>query len=539
MRMTDRQREAAPYLVLAIAVFTAYANVYANQFLLDDIVLIVKNEFLRDWNHLPDLLTGQVFGEGNNSAFRRPLPPVIYFFVYQAFGLSLTAFHALNVLLQAVNAGLVYRLGRCFGMRLGVAFSAALLWSIHPLWTEAVTYASSTPELLYSFFCLVGILVLFPDFAPRRFWLAGVFFVLAILCKETAVVFPALAAFTLFLAGRDRLRPSTYIRTWPLWLLLAAYIIFYLYPYLDYVAFRDQNDVSFDMLYGHNPINRILTSLATLPTYFAMIVRPACLHMEWSFPIFSSLWSWPVLLGVAMVVAALLQIIWGRGRRGLALSWGFLWFAAAHSPNTGILKPLYAIVSEHWMYLPTIGLFLGTAQTLSVWIDKQKSERVTHIAVALVMLAALFLGVKTYLQNRVWHDTVSFYEHILDCGSKSGAVHNILGRHYFEHGEYEKAAEHFRAEIAHPAPLRIALTSSAHIRLAYIYLGVRPDENGVITFQAFTSVLPLSPHLPEAIRELEKALEVAPADDIDANTARELLSIIHDFQMSRGEHAAD
>lgn len=522
----------APYAVLIGAVFLAYSNVYHNDFVFDDQALIVHNTFLRQWSHLPDLLKGKT-SEGGR-AFYRPLPMVIYFLMYQAFGLSTVAFHALNVVLQAVNAGLVYRLGSRLGLQLRASFAAALLWAVHPLWTEVVACAGGTSDPLSCLFCLGGILVLLPDFAPRKFWLAGLFLILALGSKESAIVFPALATFTLFLVSKERLCAASYLRTWPLWLLAAVYLIARLCTDMRQLSFHDPQDMLFGQIYEHNFVNRILTCLATLPVYFSLMIWPVCLHMERSFPVFTSLWSWQVLAGVVMVAGVLLQLILGKGRRGLALSWGFLWLAAAQSPNTGIIKPLYALISEHWIYLPTVGLFLGVAQTVAVWIDDRKSTKVSAIVAILVVLAALSLGTRTYLQNKVWHDTVSLFEHILQCGSNSGAAHNILGRFYFKQGDYEKAAAHFRAEIAHPAPIPISMTSSAHIRLAFIYLGVRPDENGVISPEAFTGALPLAPHLPEATEELKKALEIAPAGDADAIWASQLLSMINAYHIVSG-----
>ena len=74
-----------------------------------------------------------------------------------------------------------------------------------------------------------------------------------------------------------------------------------------------------------NIINRILTSLAvTLPVYLGFMLTPANLPLNFNFPVFTTAGDWHVIAGAAIVAAALLQIIWGRGKRGLPLSWGLL-----------------------------------------------------------------------------------------------------------------------------------------------------------------------------------------------------------------------
>ena len=538
MRITDclqslspKQRAAVPYLLLAAAVFAAYANVYNNTFVLDDIPLIVQNGFLRSWGSLPDLLSHlSNGGAGRAGGFCRPLQMLLYFFIYQSFGLQAAAFHLLNVALQAANAGLVYRLGCRLGLRAGAAFLAALLWAVHPLFTESVTYMSGTADPLYSFFSLLGILVLLPDFTPRKFWLSGLLFALALGAKESAIVFPALAAITLFLVSKERLHFSTYLRTWPLWLLAAVYIGGWLmFMHASGYNTYDPRDMIDPQLYAGNIANRIFTALATLPVYAGLIVWPAGLHMERSYPVFTSFWSWRVLPGAAMAAGVILQIFWGRARRGLALSWGLLWFAAAHAPNTGILIPVNALVAEHWMYLPTVGLFLGVA----VWLEDLKIKKLQAAAAALAVAATLSFGVKTYLQNRVWRDPGAFYENILLRGESSGRIHNNLGLFYWSRGEFEKAAGQLRLAVADPGLRMQPMIVGMHTNLALMYLRAHVNEAGTVTLQELQRALPLAPQTPEAIAELEAALEIDPA----FFWANQILYMIYDDQGNKKKAA--
>jgi hypothetical protein len=91
-------RKYFPYYALALAVFAAYSNIYFNQFLYDDDILIVGNVWLRSWDHLIELLWAPLSGNAlGKIPFHRPLQSLLYFFVYQTFGLSTVAFHLLNV----------------------------------------------------------------------------------------------------------------------------------------------------------------------------------------------------------------------------------------------------------------------------------------------------------------------------------------------------------------------------------------------------------------------------------------------------------
>ncbi len=520
------RRESLPYIVLIMAVFAAYANVYGNGFLLDDLVLAVQNRLLLQWRDLPQLLGHlSLYGTGLPGGFFRPAQEFLFFLVYQVFGFSAAAFHGVNVLLQACAACLVYAFGRRLGCGIFTAFSAALIWGVHPLNTEAITYISGSADPLYVIFTLLGLLSLFPDFAPRNFLKAGAFFILALASKESAVVFPALVVFTLFLVSEERLKPATYIRTWPLWVIMAAYFV------LLHIVYGGQGmmaaNASGNSLYAHDIAMRVFTSIATLPTYLGLMLWPHNLHMERTFLVYPGVIAFPsVWAGLALVGAALVQMAWGRGKRGLALTWGLLWFAAAFSPYSGVIKPINALIAEHWMYLPCIGLALGFSQTIALCVEKNKSRHLRPGIATAVFFAAAALGVVTFRQNRVWRDPVTFYTHIIDCGVKSGRAYSSFGQYYFDIGAYKKAEEQFQKAVAHPSPLPSLQMTIVHMHLAFIALNVRPNGQGIIGPHEIKQALPDAPHISAAISEFKKTLAIDP----DYYWADVFLAEIYNYQ---------
>ncbi len=521
------QREAAAYLGLALAVFAAYSNVYQYDFLLDDQSLIITNLFLRDWHHLPDIFKHLNYtGSGEEKGFYRPIEEVLRLVLYQMFGLSRPAFHALNVIIHALNAGLIYRLGRKLGFTAGAVFSAALLWALHPMFTQEVAYMSSTSELIWTTFCLAGMVTLLPDFSPRKICLAIPFVLLGLLSKETTVVFPALASACLFIISKDRLKPATYIKTWPFWLLSALYFATYTYmnSYHPFSASSPDLDA-----YAHHVFPRILTSLATLPTYFGLLVYPVNLHMERDFPVFLSIFSWQVLTGAALAGGALAQMIIGRGRRGIPLSFGFFWFAAALSPFTGIVIPIDAMISEGWMYMPIIGLVLGAAQMISARVDQFKSRQAPVIAAAAVALIALTLGVKTYLQNEVFENPATFYGNIFECGGNRTRAYPDLGIYYLNKKDFENSIKYFKLAIEYPNERNVP-SAAIHTQLALAYIGVTSDDNYMVLPEAVMAALPNTNYIPEAIDELNMALRIDP----NFYFAHTLLSTIYRYQGDQG-----
>jgi hypothetical protein len=178
-----------PYGALIAACLAVYCNVYGNAFLFDDVLLIKSNRFLQSWSGLGDIFTHSITaGAGMHDRFYRPLQILLYLIIYQSFGLSTVAFHLLNVGLHALNACLGFKLGIRLGFRPVAVFMGVLLWSVHPIHTEAITYISGTADPLAACFCLLGLLAL-KDWTRLRILYACLFFILALLSKEAAIVF--------------------------------------------------------------------------------------------------------------------------------------------------------------------------------------------------------------------------------------------------------------------------------------------------------------------------------------------------------------
>lgn len=496
------QRNLLAFLALAAAVLFTYSNIYENEFLFDDNLTITANQYLKGWPMLGLLLTkSTTAGAHIAGGFYRPLQMLLYFLIYRTSGLEPFGYHLLNVALHAANACCVFLLGRALGIRPWTVFLGALIWALHPLHTEAVTYTSGTADPLMTLFCLFGLLVLLPDFSPRRVMCSIPLFILALLSKEGAVVFPALAMTCLFLRDKNRLRPKTYLRVWPLWLIAGVYAFWRAHaPGFDgpqsYNAFYAQHGFDTLQLYAAHFSWRVYTCLATLPAYLHLLVWPTGLHMERSFSAYDGLFFAPPLEGLAIFIVATALVLGSVTKRGtgiLPIAWGLLWFAVAYFPNTGLIFPMNAQFLEHWMYLPTIGLFLGLADYADAALVSLERKfphvKAAPIAAGAALLLAGVFGLRSFEQNEVWHDPFVFYANIFKYGEVSPRAHNNLALAFADEGDYPAAITEFEKTIA--------LTDTyaeTRYNLALVLLKL-PNQREAI---------------PLAIDSLNRALEIDP-----------------------------
>ena len=441
-----RQQIHSPWFgvaALCALVLLAYYNVLNGDFLFDDEFLIQRNRFLRSWSSVGEIfLSSSTGGAGHVDSFYRPIQGLLYLFVNKLVGPTPLGFHALNVTIHTLNAVMILLLGRRLGWsHLGVWLAAAI-WAVHPVHTEAVSYVSATADSLYTLACLLGVFVLLPDFSQARVLAATAILLLGLFSKESGIVLAALAPVVFFYSHKQRLQWRAYLRFWPLWVTALLYLI-------ARKTVLDFNN-SFDFykttnVYTESILVRLYTFFATLPSYISLLLWPAELHMDRSFPIFTDFWLMPVIVGAGIFAMALALLIYSRGQRALAASFAILWFFAAHAPHTGVLLPVNSLFLEHWLYLPSIGFFLVVLNGL-VTLKKSQAWAVGVTAVSLAVVGLEVYATQT--QNLVWRDPIGFYRNILRYEKVGSArVHNNLAMAVSsEHPE--EAIEHYQKAIA-------------------------------------------------------------------------------------------
>ncbi|MGZ3773974.1 MAG: tetratricopeptide repeat protein [Pseudobdellovibrionaceae bacterium] len=434
------------FFVLVSAVFIAYSNVYSNSFLYDDEFLIQKNQLIRSWDAFFKIFqTSSEGGAGGVSSFYRPLQTITYLLVYQLFGLSTFGFHLLNVTLHALNVCMVFLVLKRLRVSDLVSFSTSLIWGLLPLHVEAVTYQSATADPLHTFFILSGLFILLKSQISDESYLSQVInlalsslmFLLALLSKESAIVFPALAVICIFcVSDKERWKFRSYLKTLPFWIIAVFYFIarFTILNFNQTFHFYKTANI-----YTENILYRIFTFFATLPNYLKLMAFPFDLHMDREFSVYTTLTEPVVCLGAVILASVIIFMIWSRGQHQKILFVGLAWFFAAYFPSTGILLPVNSFFLEHWLYLPCIGLFCGM---LSLFQKHKRSLILFTVGVS------VYYGLRTYQQNTIWENPISFYGNILKYNPNAERALNNIAMAYTDLHDYQKAIGFYNRAIS-------------------------------------------------------------------------------------------
>jgi tetratricopeptide (TPR) repeat protein len=421
-------RRLSPVALLASVVAVVYLNSFRGVFQFDDYNVIVDNAGVHTWGAF---LAGLPRGI-------RPLLKFTYTLNWTS-GLGLFGFHLVNVTLHAANAVFLFFLASRVGgpsiSRFAVLFPA-LLFAVHPVQAEAVTYISGRSVSLMAFFYLGSLLA----------WLRGrergsrllvylaspVLFLLAVASKEVALTLP----FAMILCEAARREGNGWkeaLRAQAVhWGLLAALAVFL----LAHAGYARLMEACFDI---RGMAANLLTQVHGVGYLLSRLAMPWAMNIDPDLPVFSP--GSPFPLPEAFLLAALLAAgIFGLRRRSMA-GFGILWFFLHLLPTNSFI-PRLDVANERQLYLASWGLFMAAASEVDRLAGKWGSRRITAVATALV----LALGALTVSRNMAYRSEVALWEDTVGKSPGKARAWNNLGYAYRQAGRLREAeASYLRA----------------------------------------------------------------------------------------------
>jgi len=487
---------AAAVIVLAGAV--AYSNSLQGVFIFDDPPSISKNESIRSLWRLDKVLLP--VGELD---YYRPVLNLSLAVCYSVGGLDVAVYHLFNLGIHLAAAlallGLVRRTLLLFPhdhhlhqAATSLAFVAALLWMLHPLQTESVTYVIQRCEAMFGLFTLLSLYCVVRGATSSRAWYGGAVAACALGMGSKEAT--AIAPFLILLYDRTFLGRSlrgVFQKRWRLYAALAM-TLGILVPSI----------VASDL--GHSPRTTdpvtmweyARTQFGVVVHYLWLSVWPDALCLDYGWPVAGSMWQ---VIPPAVVLGVLASaVLWAycRWPKGAFLGAAFLITLA---PSSSIV-PIPDLAFEHRMYLPlaplavavVLGIHEGSRRLIAARSSWEPAIRICLCG--LVSATALALGTRTYLRNRDYASELRMLEDTFVKAPRNerprynlGRVLNNLGHASVEAGNASEAV----------AQLRRALELDPNHANAHNNLG---------------RALTLLGQFDEAIVHFQKAIAMDPSD---------------------------
>ncbi len=503
-------------LVLGLTGGIIYSNTLNSPFVLDDYPFILedRNIHLRQIN-----VEGLVDAAVHGFPPRRWLPNLSFALNYYAGQINVKGYHWVNIGIHVLN-GLVlfffFQITLSLAAASGfsthhnrmISFFAALLWLVHPVATQSVTYICQRMTSMAALFYMLSLLMYahartlqrsiprgnlgadpHPGSPPSkqrasRLWVILLFLGCA-LCSLAAMVTKENAGML------------------PVFILLYEWFFFqdlkikWSYPKIIGVGITGICFVLVGLAYlGVNPIHRILqgyahrefTLLERVMTEWRVVIyylslmffaMPGRLNLDHDYPLSESLihpFSTLIALSAILGLAAVLKY---AARKDRLLSFCILWFLGNLVIESTIIG--IEIIFEHRTYLPLMMLFLLGAVLLFRHMPNTRS------AVAVVSACVIIFSFWTYQRNSQWQNDVVLSEDIISKSPYKARGYANLGLSYLNRGIYEKALLNFYH----------ALSIFPRLPQVYNNIGVIHDKHG---------------RYPDAILWYKKALAVDPAN---------------------------
>jgi len=373
---------------------------------------------------------------------------IIWWAVYQVFGLAPWPYRLVNILFHFGCSVLVYAIVRKIEKE-RVSRIASMLFAVHPLLTEGVMWIAGGIYTQYTFFFLMSFFLylkgdkrgLKRGGKDRLYYLLSVlFYLISLLFNEKAI-----SLFLIFLVYElsNRTVKTHWKRLIPFVIIGCGFILYYVGMIggrLTGVA----ETVGKESVGFYNPLIQLPLALTTYLSLFFWPQGLSFYHSEFSFSFLAYIFR------LILTILFFGGILWSFFKRSTLFFW-VSWFIIGLLP---VITPLQIawLVAERYVYMSLIGVIV----IVSIGFDKLISIKKLKIPViCFLTITMIALILRTVYRNTDWHNEDSLWTVTEKTAPSSPYTWNNLGDMYYRHKEYDKAIASFRRAIVlakHYAP---------------------------------------------------------------------------------------
>lgn len=421
----------------------AYANSLNCPFVFDDDEAIVKNVYIRElWP-----LTNCFKSPTQTTVDGRPVLSLSLAINYAISGLDVRTYHVTNLAIHLIAAlalfGILRRLFETAGLKKAIgpatevlALAAAILWVVHPLGTQAVTYIIQRAESLMAMFYLLTVYLAMRAFSAskRAGWYAGsvIACALAMGTKEVAISAPIIVwlidrtcysgAFGIAL----RRRPVFYAALATTMLIQVAI-----------VAGSPRPDMAGFGVGKQQPLTYLATEFGVIVHYLRLSFWPVGLCIDYAWPLAGNARE---IIPPLIIVAALLgATLWALIRKS---AWGIAGcaFFLILAPTSSVL-PMFDPIFEHRFYLPLAITCACVVAAYGVALRRWASPQVNVLASVVLCLVVISLVVSTHRRNNDYRTNLALWEDALAKRPENVRALINVGICHFLDGDLDNAVK--------------------------------------------------------------------------------------------------
>jgi lipoprotein NlpI len=512
--------------VIVLAVLWVYAPVchpvFAPEWLWDDDTLLTANPAVQSTTSAA--LAKLWFNPDGVDYF--PLSYTALWLQWPLFGAWSTGYHVVSIALHTAGSLLLWRLLAV--MRVPGCWLAGVIFAVHPVCVESVAWVSELKNTLSLPLFLVAAthFVSFDDLAhgrsvgatapagaERHYWLALLFFLLAMFAKTSVVMLPVVLLLHAWWK-RGRVGTTDVVRAAPFFLVS-------LVLGLVTISFQHDRAIGDEAIPVGGLASRIATAGLSVLWYLRLLVWPVNLlpiYPRWEVdpPRVWQFLAWIPILGGLWACwrhrDATGPPRWERWGRHALFAFGF--FLLMVFPVLGFVTIAYMRITwaaDHFIYLPMIGpIALGAAALVTG--AERLPARARPLGLAWTMCLLAGLAMLAYRYAGAWVNEDALWTHTLALNPDAWQAHNRLGVLKYQRGHIDDRAP--------PDGIR-SLGALHHFTRS---TALRPDLGE--THNNLGLALSAKGRLAEAIDQFVQAARASPKDPrIRVNLANSLVAV--------------
>jgi Flp pilus assembly protein TadD len=451
----------------------------------DDETIVVQNQDIRElsWEHLKNMFTRSYYD------MYCPVKILSHTLDYHLFELNPAGYHLMSLLYHLLNILLVFTLIRVMLKSTPAALLAALVYAIHPLAVETVSWVTGRGDLLYALFAfpaLIYYVKYLTQGKKRKYFLfTFLFFVLSGLSKPTAMTLPV----TLFVFDwyykRKIFSKQVILEKVPF---LAISVVLGILS----IALRGSGapEIS-SFLEFFKSYKGLLFVTYPLAFYLVKFIFP--LPLSFIYPhvsyYFYNRLMLPALVWLSpfILLAVLIVIFRAKPMRRQLVFGGLFYFTTIFS--TLQIIPIVAVSAhDRYFYVPIFGLLFFVAWLYTYFKQKHRTKAL-RIYVTVILAVSVAFAYISFDRTKIWKSTVTLFEDVMKKQPRFIEGFDKMSEHYFigaynldVEGDHEGAVKAYRNAITWA---KVTLKKrdnypGEYLRLVKCYLAINEPDSAMI-----------------------------------------------------------
>jgi len=426
-----------------------------------------------------------------------PLTTLSHMLDCQLYGLNAGGHHLTNVLLHTTSVILLFLVLRLMTGAVWRSAFVAVVFAVHPLRVESVTWVSERKDALSGMFFMLTLwayvrYVRKPSSLPH-YLIVLLLFALGLMSKPMLVTLPFVwllldywplnrfsNAGSVHWLKNFSIPARLIIEKVPLLILSIASCIPTIFA--EKIGIRTTKNFPLPL--------RIENALVSYVTHIERMFYPAKLAILYPYPS-TGLPFWKVIGAfMVLVIISFGVFLWRRKRPYLLVGW--LWYLGMLVPVIGFIQVGSQAMADRHTYLPQIGLSLMLVWLVAEWSIPWQNRRL--ILGGLASIVIIVMAISARLQNSYWKSSEILWVHTLDVTTNNPIAHLNLGVALYQKGDVDKAMSEYQKALAIDP-----VYAAPYYNLGFDYLQQKQVDKAIFEFQ---QTLALAPDSAEAHNDL-------------------------------------